>query len=220
MIGRPFFYAVAFVVFLLLAGTPGAAIGHANAAIDAAAPGSLEYWIRQNAVVAALIAATVALFGHLIAVWTNLLARTYSARIEVAIACEFLPPQGDSRPIELRFLIANKGGARSRFSRIQFRVLGIKGDGPLIPFENDLLSPERGIRLGFPEKIVKADFVSPADEWLFVDPGTTQGFTYPTMIPTSLSLILVHVKLKPMRGHTYTEERVFRVSEPHTGHPE
>jgi hypothetical protein len=203
MTGGQIFRAAAVGALLMLIPFASASGGLAHAQ-PPATPGSFADWLRLNGVAAALIAGAVALFGHLAAVWANLIARTYSAKIETAIECRFFAPQSQGLPIELRFLIENKGGRRIRLSQLSFWIRGIEAGVPLVRRKDQKLS--------FPKQYVKGEFVVPADEWLFVDSGTTQAFTFPAMIPAGLSLILVRMRISPKRGYRYTEERVFQAS--------
>ncbi|MEA3028827.1 MAG: hypothetical protein QOG13_152 [Sphingomonadales bacterium] len=279
MNGRQIMRAAMLGAYLLVVGL-GAAV-EAQADRAAAASASWENWIRQNPILSALVAAVVALIGHAIPLWRDMIARTFSAKVETAIECRFLALQREWRPIELRFMVANKGGRRSRLLSVSFWVKGIESGtalsrvvdvkpaatkgaekggwrGRLVPLTSwvarilrgktlsravnvrpahprsaekggwggDLQSltswvkrilggralPRRGNdKLHFPVECLSGEFVSPLDEWLFVDAGTTQAFTFPAMIPGSLSLILVRFEILPRGGHRYTDERVFQV---------
>ncbi len=148
-----------------------------------------------------------ALLGHLLTLVGNVLARTYFPKIETSIQCEFFPPQGGQRPIELRFMVTNSGGSRSRFARFTFWVRGIGKGDRLLRHRTGRVAG----RLKFPNKLFDGEFLPPPRKWLFVEPGTTQAFMRPVMIPDTISLILVRVTIVLTGGRTYTEERIIPV---------
>ena len=203
MIGRPIIRAAAMSALLLLSalGVAPDAPAHATSGV-LPPPTTLMEWIERFGVLGALVAGAVALLGHLLVVWRDTRARTYRPRVETTIECDFFLPQNEERPIELRFMVANRGGARCRLSQLAFSVRGIQKGASLTCYE--------GQRLQFPEKPVAGSFV-PRKDWLFVDPGTTQAFTFAAKIPASLALILVRMEMKPRRGYSYIEKRVFQI---------
>lgn len=228
MNGRRIRRAVALPTLPLLAGI--AALISAPAAAATSGPWIDAEWVKNNQwLLGALAGAWATLFGHLLVARRDAMARTNCPKIETAIQCEFLPCQGYDRPVELRFLLANKGGAKSNLSTLDFRIRAIHAGaslirhqcGPACVAEGGLEFPHLG-RLEFPDQIAKGRFSSTATDRFFIDPGTTQVFTFATVLPASAAIILVHCRtdfcfrrsalglwLSYRRG--YSEERMFSV---------
>lgn len=203
MTGRPFIRAAILSAVLLpivLAIAPDTVL--AQAARVGPGPAAPSDW--TTILIASFIGGgAAALIGQLLGLWRDWVARTYRARPESEIECEFFRPQGQHRPVELRFIVANRGGARNYISKLTYWVRGIEEGAPLASF--------KGNRLGFPEEFVRDDIRPLPGTRLFVDPGTTQAFARSVMIPASLSLILVRVTIFSGRNRQYADERIFQI---------
>jgi hypothetical protein len=210
MNGRHIIRAVALGVLLLIAFDAPEVWSQVTAH---APPPAEKDWLERYGILGALITAALTLLGYLLVIRRDQVARTYCPKIETAIECAFFPRQGERRPIELRFMVANKGGARSRVSALTYWIRGIA--------KTDALGVT-GDRLDFTQKVVAGEFRSLPGARMFVDPETTQAFARPCVVAASLSLILVratvHCEWKPglfalwtTPTATYIEERVFQL---------
>lgn len=132
--------------------------------------------------------------------------RTYSPHIEFEITCSFYGPEKDDYVAEFLFIARNKGLIQQKFKDIRFRVRGIESNQPLSYLEG--YEP----RLAFPIKIINDVSILPKGyNYLFVEPGIEQVFTFVTKIPLSVKYILAYTEFAYDEFTPHTSERIFTV---------
>lgn len=131
--------------------------------------------------------------------------RRHEPHIEFTIATNFIGPPHGFYMAEFVIYASNKSLVQHKFREINLRVRGIRHD------QTPKIWKGREPRLEFPEKLFETELKPEKWNFMFVEPGVTQLFTFITRIEESLSCITARAEFHYDKHTPHSIERVFPV---------
>jgi hypothetical protein len=131
--------------------------------------------------------------------------RKLAPHIELNVECQFMGPSQNRYLAEFSLTAQNKGTHIYRFSKIIFRVRGIKYGQELKYWEKN--EP----RLNFPEKLLETDLVPEQWNFIFVQPTIKQRITFVTYIDQGFQFVIANAEFHYDKWTPHTVEKVFEI---------
>ncbi|MBL8700708.1 MAG: hypothetical protein JNK67_20210 [Alphaproteobacteria bacterium] len=130
--------------------------------------------------------------------------RRHTPHIELQLGIDFLGERDGLHLARVTVTAENKGQVLHKFSRIAFRLRGIKQE-PFEPRTRD--NPA----VSFPHKILDTNLVPDDWEFIFIEPGVRQRITLNAVVPSDYTYVLGHVLFEYKRFWPHTADIVCKV---------
>lgn len=140
------------------------------------------------------------------------LERRYKPHIEFTIDANFYGPQQGFYIAEFVIYADNKSLIRHEFTDISFRVRGVKKE------QQPFLWKGQEPRLCFPEKLFETNLKPKGWNFMFVEPGVKQAFTFATRVEDSFFCLIARAEFHYDNPTPHSIERVFHVDQKENGH--